>query len=302
MGIRRSALRWCNEPIEAWDETTQTWVPDFLRARIDLVDRFLSNFNKPTRRRQLFAAHDAVMPGSLIIRHPGTLDVYLVGATRVDARKGKPYVGVTILQLATDAPGGSSGLAKITRKVPMGPPSDPGWLVETEILTTYVDLEFRTSSNEPDTHELKIENFLFYLTRNHQLQMWDYIHLHGKSYRVIDFFPDSGFSSGRMDEEEDTRVDMILRDKAVDKTYDKVQQKWVGGPRDYNVTGVIIRDEGFAVWTDESEDYFTVYFQREHLGVVPEATTMSLIYQGRERVVRQVTTQSGGRQWELRCN
>lgn len=299
--LKKTALKWANEPLEAWDPVTESWIPNALLGRIDLMDRFLSNFNKPTRRRMLFSAHDAVFPESLTIRHPGTKDVYILGTPRVDARKGVPYVKMTILQLTTDVPGGAAGLGIYTRRVPVGPPDDPGWLVDTVYAKGFTDLEFRSSSDEKDTEDLKIENFLLYTPLNLGLRAWDYLELKGHRYRLVDAFVDSGFTSGRIDEEPDTRINFYM-DVEGASVYDRLTKTWIKQPRRYEVTGVMVRHEDFAIWSSEAEPYIDVYFEEKHIGFTPVPNTMSLVYQGRSRVVRQVSTQAGTRQWILRCN
>jgi len=298
--LKAIALKHANELLDIWDPATESWVPGALKARIDLTDRFLSNFNKPTRRRMLFADNTVVFPDSLTVRHPGTLDVYILGTTRKDARMGKAYVGLTICQLVTEIPGGSAGFAVFTRKAPVGPANDPGWLVEVEFARAFADMEFRNSANEPDATELKVENYLVYAPQHVQLQEWDYMTLHGKKYKVIDSFPDSGFTSGRVDEEVDTRINFYL-DVEGEKTYDRLAQKWLTTPRRYNVTGVMQRAEGFALWAG-AEDYIDVYIEHAHIGIEPKANIMSLMVDGKARVIRQVSSQSGKRQWLLRCN
>jgi len=301
MFLKRIALNWANEPIEAWDPVTETWVPDALRARIDLMDRFLSNFNKPTRRRMLFSDNLTVFPDSLTIRHPDTKDVYIIGSTRQDARAGKAYVNMTILQLATDVPGGASGLGTYTRKVALGPADDPGWLVDTQLAKAFTDIEFRNSSDENDSEDLKIENFLIYAPLTLELKAWDYMELKGKRYRLVDAFVDSGFTSGRVDEERDTRINFYL-DVQGNSVYDRTLKEWIDSPRRYEVTGVMVRQEGFALWSSEAEDYIDVYFEEKNIGFEPLPNVMSLVYNGRSRVIRHVSTQAGTRQWILRCN
>lgn len=301
MHLKKIALKRCNEPLEAWDPTTESWIPAALPGRIDLMDRFLSNFNKPTRRRMLFCDNELALPASRTIRHPGTKDVYIVGAPRQDARGGKPYLQMIILQLATDIPNSSGGYATVTRRVPMGPANDPGWLVDTVYAKCFVDTEFRTSSDEDETHDLKTENFLIYLPAAVEIRAWDFVTLHGHKYQVIDSFSDSGFMSGRIDERPDTRVDFVLNVEGA-KHYDQATRKWVVADANYNVTGVILRDEAFALWSSEAEDYVVVYIDAPNIGVVPKANEMSLTWNGRTRIIRQVSTQAGSRQWELRCN
>lgn len=300
--LKKAAMKWVKgSPMDAWDEATQSWLPDFFKGRIDIVDRFLSNFNKPTRRRMLYTDNEAVFPDSKVMRNPATSDVYIMGTTRTDALNGQAYEGVTILQLATDVPGGAAGLATYTRKVPLGPPDDPGWLVDSTLGQYYTDIEFRNSSDEKDTEDLKIENFLLYTSLNLELKAWDYVELKGKKYRMVDAFVDSGFTSGRIDEEMDTRMNFYLHVNG-SQVYDRVAKKWVTAVRTYQVTGVMVRREDLALWSSEAESYIDVYFEAENIGVTPEPNLMSLEYNGVTKTIRHVSTQAGRRQWILRCN
>lgn len=289
------------ESMEAWDPATGQFTPDAFLGRIDLTDRFLSNFNKPLRRRMMFTRHGTKMPDSLTIRHPGTRQVYLVGQTRPDATEGKPYLDLTVLQLVTDDPHGSSGLATLYRKQPMGPANDPGWLVETKLGQAFMDLEFRTSANEADTFEIKIENYYAFLPRNIELEPWDYIELHGKRYRVVDTFKDSGFTGLRVDLEPDVRINFYLHVEG-SRVYDKSTHEWVATPPvTFNVTGALVKYHDFAAWTSESESYIDVSIESSHIGFRPVPNTMSLEFSGHKRVIKQVTTQPGERQYRLRC-
>lgn len=305
MKLKKIALKNVDEWMEAWDPSTETWIPRAFVARVAPTDRFLSNFNKPTRRRMLFAAHDVVFPESGTFRHPGTQDVYLLGTTRQDARGGNPYIGLTILQLVTDIPGGSSGLATITRREALGPPSDPGWLVEREFARAFIDLEFRTSANEPNATDLKIENYFAYLPISVQPQEWDFVELHGVRYRVVDTFADSGFFGLRIDHEEDFRTDFVLsvnQGRKLDrKTHTYVEQD----TRVHEVTGVMSNVKDFPLWNTEADRYFDVYFQTEHLPNDIEWSTskyqMWLEVYGVKRQITQVSTQAGERQILFRC-
>lgn len=305
MNLKKIALKSVNEPMDAWDPATETWIPNAFKARVAPTDRFLSNFNKPTRRRMLFAAHDCVFPESRTFRHPGTHDVYLLGTTRQDARAGSPYIGLTICQLVTDEPGGSSGLATITRRVPFGPPSDPGWLMEQEVARAFIDLEFRTSANEPDAVDLKIENFFAYLPGTVQPQAWDFVELHGVRYRVVDTFSDSGFFGLRIDHEEDFRSNFTLTIVQPGRPNRSTHQMSDPVTQQFEVTGVMRNLNDFPLWNTDADQYFDVYFEREHL---PSDVNWSLsrnemwleIY-GVKRQISKVSTQAGERQIQFRC-
>jgi hypothetical protein len=304
MHLKRIALKHANEPMEAWDLATETWVPNALLARIDLTDRFLSNFNRPTRMRMMFHADDAVLPPSMTVRHPGTLDVYMLGTTRKDARKGQPYVGLTLCRLATDVPGGTAGYATITRKAPQGPASDPGWLVETLFAKSWMDTEFLSSADEVGATDLRIERYNAFLPLAVQPQEWDFVTMHGVKYRVIDTFADSGLFALRLDHEADLRRDFVLT-VAGTRTMDHGTHEYVVTPeQSYNVTGVIESEGDVAIWAKDTNEVITVYFDADHFpSGVPALTgrDMWLTIDGKRRTVKQMQTQSGRRQYQLRC-
>lgn len=304
MNLKKIALNWVTEPMEAWDELTETWVPAAFMGRIDLTDRFLSNFNKPTRRRMMFTDDKTVMPASNTVRHPGTLDVYILGTPRKDAIAGKPYLALTICHLATDVPNGSAGYATIYRRVAHGPVEDPGWLVEEVFAKAYLDMEFRTSANEPDANDLKIENYYAFLPLHVQAKEFDFIELHGTRYRVVDTFVDSGMFGLRIDHEDDFRSDFILHVETK-RTYDKTKNEYIDGTiKSYNVTGVMKNSQDFALWKTDAEKYMDVYFETEHLPNLPfnaSSMLMSLEIAGVKRKVESAQTQAGKRQYEFRC-
>lgn len=290
------------ESFEGWDEATKTFVPGAFVGRIEIADRFLSNFNKPLRRRMLFTAPDVVFPASRTFRHQGTGDVYLVGQSRQDATAGggNPHIMLTVCHLVTEEPNGSSGLATLYRKAPVGPGTDPGWLVETVLGQAYMDIEFRTSASEPETHEIRVQNFFGFLPRHIQCEPWDFVELQGKRYRVVDAFADSGLSGLRVDEELDNRLDFTLTHRG-QRTYNRVTHEYDVTEATYNVTGVLIREHEFPTWSSESEDYLDVVIDKAHIGFQPVPDVMSLEFQGRPRVIKHVTLQTGEKQYRLRC-
>lgn len=301
MHLSKIAAFRITEPMQAWDPVTGNFTPDAFLGRIDLTDRFLSNFNKPLRRRMLFVRHGEQLPESRTVRHPGTSDVYLLGQSRSDAQGGSPYVSLVVCHLVTEEPGGSAGLAKLYRKAPVGPADDPGWLVESLVATGYADIEFRTSATEADTLDVKVENYLCTMSRSIVAMENDRLELRGKNYRVVDTYADSGFSGLRIDEEEDPRVNFVIHVSG-DRQYDKNTHEYVENRRSYNVTGQVPGYRDFAPWASESEAYIDVVIEREHIGFIPVAGTCEVEIDGRRRGVRQVSTQAGERQYRLRCH
>lgn len=300
MHLNRIAARRINEQMEAWDEASQAFIPDAFRGRIDLTDRFLSNFNKPLRRRMLFTEPGTQFPESRTFRHPGTQDVYIIGQTRGDALGGKHYLNLSVCHLVTDTPNMSSGLATVFRKVPEGPADDPGWLVEKELGKAFIDLEFRTSANEPEMHDTKVENYYCFAAAHWAFKPWDFLELHGVRYRVVDTFADSGLAGTRVDLEKDHRVDLLVH-RDSESQYDRATHKFISARRTYEVTAVLPNVQDFAAWTSESEPYIDVVIEREHIGFRPRPGVTQVELEGRTRVVAHVSSQDGERQYRLRC-
>lgn len=300
MHLSKIASRRITEPMEAWDDDTQQFIPDAFMGRIDLSDRFLSNFNKPLRRRMMFSEPGTTLPASRTIRHPGTKDVYLLGQTRGDAIGGNHYLNLTVLHLVTDTPNMSSGLATIYRKAPEGPADDPGWLVERELGKAFIDLEFRTSANEPDMLDTKVENYFCFAAAKWIFQPWDFLELHGHRYRVVDTFADSGLAGTRVDLEPDTRADFVIHTEG-ERVYDRTTHTWVVSQTAHNVTGVIPNYNAFSHWTSEAETYIDVVVEVAHIGFRPVAGVTTVELEGLRRVVTHVSSQAGERQYRLRC-
>ena len=304
MHLKKIALKHVNEAIEVWDPETESWICGTLKARIDITDRFLSNFNRPTRMRMMQHDDQAVLPASQTIRHPGTHDVYITGTTRKDARRGQPYVALTLLRLVTEVPGGSAGLATVTRKAPAGPVSDPGWAVETEVAKTWIDLEFLSSSEERQATDLRIERYNAFAALSADIKDWDFIALAGVKHRVLDTFVDSGLYGLRLDQEEDTRRDFVLT-VAGTRTMNRTTHEWDSTPElSFNVTGVIDHEMDVAMWASSTNEVITVHFDAAYLPApmpILTGTEMWLTINGKRRVVKEMETQPGQRQWQLRC-
>lgn len=301
MHLDKQALRFAQETFEAFDEATLTFVPTSVSGRVSLVDRFQSIYNKPLRRRSLNHSPDVVFPDSLTIRSKITGEVYLIGQRRGDARPDLGhYHDLTVLHLVTDeGENSSAGLATLHRKVPKGPPDDPGWLEEEVVGHHYVDLEFRTSSDETDAYDISIMGFTAHFHKNAELQRQDFVELHGRFFRVVDHYPDSGFYLARMDEEPDTRVNLVAHRQDVQR-YDQDLMRYVTDTVSYNVTGEVVTNYDIGEWASESQSYVDVVIDRNHIGFTPEAGLV-IELDGRQRTVRRVSTQAGEKQYRLRC-
>lgn len=303
MFIGAIAQKHMNESFEAYDSVTKEFVPNAFKGRLGLTDRFLSIYNRPTRKRQLYLRPDVVLPESMVFRHPSSKDVYILGQERQDARDstngGETYVKMCMVHLVTPDPNGSSGLAKQLRRVITGPPENPGWLVEQEIAELFIDAEFRTNTTEEGVYDTKIGNFYAWTPITSEVRQWDFFLLHGKRYRTVDSFTDIGMRGLRLDQEGDPRVDVVLT--VQERVYDEIELAFVTTKVPYNVTVTIPENSEVADWADsKSTPQITVIIEFEHVGFKP-MPSMTITYQDRSRIVKTVHTQAGEKQYRLTC-
>ena len=303
MFLAKIAQKNMKEVFSAYDKATKTFVEKSFEGRIGLTDSVLSIYNRPTRKRQLYVSPSENLPDSLVFKHPSSGDVYILGQDRQDARHdvagGETYVKMLMCHLVTTKFDGSSGLAKQMRKVVKGPADNPGWLVDEEIDEDFLDIEFRTSSSEAGSYDVKVENFYAWTPITVDAQQQDFFQLNGISYRVIDTFTDIGMRGLRLDREADNRGDFVIT--VLEKAYDRDNHKTTTVEKNYNVTGIIPDNTDVSKWGDaRAASSIDVVIEKAHIGIVPKPN-MTVMYQGLSRIVKTVTTQAGERQYRLVC-
>lgn len=299
MYLRKIANRFARQAWEEFDEDSQTFVPSDVRGSLTAVDRFIPNYNLPTRRRLFHHDPDMTFPDSRVIRSVDTGDVYALGIARYDSNAVESnYHGLTLVHMMTDQEGDSSGLATFHRRVAKGPANDPGWLEDTILRRTYVDLEFRTSENVEGAYEMQILNFFIRMPIVVDLNTNDFVELHGTTYRVIETYPDTGFTVARADKREDPRINFIVQHN--DRRYDPDKMRYVDDVTEYKVTGELVAGYEFGMWLSDSQDYIDVVVYKENIGIVPQ-TGHFIVFGGRKREITRVSTQSGEKQYRMRC-
>lgn len=297
MYLGNIAHRWVNENLEAFDEATGTFVPDAMVGRISLVDRFLSNFNRPLRRRMLHYAVDTELPKSRTIRNPATGATYIIGQERTDSDDNVAYHSMAVCHLTTESV--TSGLCQVYRKSPKGPADNPGWLVEENVGQHYTDLEFRTSLNEPDLEDTRVESFVLWVPVQADLEDYDFVELHDRTYRVTDRFFDSGFLMARVDEEADYRINVVI-EHGESTVFNPDTMKYEQTKKSSNVTVTLMSDYDFSNWASDSSDYLDMFVEEKHIGFRPKPG-MSIVYDGTSRVIRYAKYHKGERQYKIRC-
>lgn len=294
------AERWAYENVEAFDELTGQFVPLDMLVRVSLVDRFLSNFNRPLRRRMIHFKMDDQLPESHTLKVVTTGDVYIVGQERADSNETEAYHKMSLAHLVTyEGPNGSAGLAEVYRWSPDGPQEDPGWLTKKRIGQHYCDSEFRTSLNEGDLVDERIETFVFFMQKDADVDVHDQVLLNQREYRVTDTFPDSGLLQMRADREANYFVDFVIMVKNGTR-YDQEAMKYVAEEKSYNVTGLMASENDYTTWSSDSDDVVMLSVNESHIGFKPEAG-MEVQWEGRKRTIRHVAHYRGERQYKLRC-
>lgn len=306
MFLNHIAQKNMHEQFEVWDRESQTFSRRGFEGRVHLMDRFLSIYNRPLRKRQLYVKPGTNLPESMVFKHPKSGCVYLIGHGRQDAAsnvdEGNTYVDMYICHEVTPQPGGSSGLAKYFRRVPQGPVTDPGWLVEEELESVFLDMEFRTSTTDTAAYDHKIESLFCWAPLWLEAREWDFIELWGERYRVVDTYVEAGLRGLRIDRERDVRVDFkVLKNE---RTFDTTAHKWVDNLQEFKVTGVIIDTQELANWRGVfREDIPTsnaeVAIDYDHIGFAPEVG-MKVDLGGRIREIKEVYSQAGDKQYRLK--
>lgn len=300
MFLDQVAQRWQGPTIEVWDAETDSFLASDISCRLSVVDRFLSTFNRPTRRRMLYHDPAAALPASRVIRDVVSGEVFMAGQTRLDAMTGKAYGALTILHLATEEPHGTSGRCRVVRKVSEGPADDPGWLVDKQVELTWCDTEYTGASTETGAYDLKIAGHIVFLPQCVSLERWDMLHVNGMVLRVMNVYGDSGFTGARVDQEADERVNFVIRTNE-GKRYDHETLRYVDDARDYNVTGIVTKGHRYSGATEDSDDYIDVVVETRHIGFVPKPD-MVLAHAGREWTIKSVDVPANGEQYVMRCD
>jgi hypothetical protein len=294
MNLRKVAATFETTQFETYDEALETW--DFcpLVGKVMPIDRFLSNFNRPTKRRLLGISPDAEIPDSRTIRVPSTGEIYFIGELRTDAQQGAAYdqVGVLHRSVAT---------AVINRKAPVGPSNDPGWLVSAEIGKHYGDTELRaTAEIEENRQEFEGDYFVMFPPQA-SLERWDEVVFQGDNYMIQTSYPDSGFRFARAVRRSDPRTDFVYHARSITSGYNTATGQVFDGLVNYNVTGLAFGDNVSELnYAALKAGELKVVVEQDHIGIVPK-TEDELTWDGQLYKVFRVSQDFQHNQYELHC-
>lgn len=171
--------------------------PD-LKARVGIVDRFLSNFHKPLQRRMMYTKPGDPMPPTFVLRHDITNQVYIVGQERLDSDGVSQYERLNVLHLVSNE---SSTYVEVFKYAkPDGADPDSMLLERESIGRFYISLEYQSSRTESYSDREQSSRMLFYssadfLSVADELCEFEY---NNKIWSIKQVFYDSGFASGTL--------------------------------------------------------------------------------------------------------
>lgn len=301
MNPRRLYARFEKTPISWFDPKTFGFYEAPDKINISKVDDFLSNFNRPTRRRMVHCAPDMPTGDSLIFMDMVTYNVFILGEPRYDQFNQQDYLGMYLAHLVTPVRGGSAGTAEIVRKVAKGPKDDPGWLEPELVAYTYVDVEVSAVVHETQVEEVYENSVLVFMSRAVTCKRFDLIYVDDKIYRVSTMYTDSGLHVAKCFEETDDRVNILYRrsSEGQPRHYDTATRQFIATDRDYKITVRFVKNHNFASWDSESQNYKDLIVDYDNIGFVPNAKD-HVIINGVTMEVKVVDIDPAERQYRMR--
>lgn len=294
MNLRKIAASFETTKFDAWNESTELFVADSFTGKIRSVDRFLSNFNRPTKRRLLGLGPSVTLPASNTIRDPATGEIYFIGELRQDSEQGAAYDQVGVLHKTT-------AIATVSRRAPTGPSNDPGVLVATQIGKHYADVELRSAS-ETEEQENDFEGNYFLMMPPHaDLEEWDEVTFKSDVYMVKTPYFDSGFRFARAVKREDPRKDFTYYFRDTGVAYDTATRVVAEGFTSYSITGFALELEREDLnYTPLKANKIKIVVKQSHIGIVPSVED-ELLWDGQRYKVAGVSQDFLNIQYQLDC-
>lgn len=297
MNLGKVATHFNANEFEYLDPVTRQWVDGF-SGRLAASDRFLSNFNRPTRKRMLYTSFDLNLQPYDVIRLKTTGEVYLLGVSRKDTLWMDKVTQLTICHMVT--PDLSAGIAFIDRPAVLGSGDDLGWVTMQSSGETYLDLELRTTATEPGSKETQIGHYFGFAEARVDLMDGDRLTLNGVTYVADEVAYDSGLRLLRLVNRDVHYVNMVFTLGSGAKIYDKATGQYTSAPINRNVSGILTdvhdSDDGFS---KDSADYVEVRIELDHIGFEPKPN-MAVELNGKSYTVSYVQQAEYRRQWIVR--
>lgn len=299
MDLRAIATHFNWEAFDYLDPTTRLWV-SCITGRFAPADRFLSNFNRPTRKRMLFTEFDSDLTQVDVIKHTLTGDQYIVGVSRKDAFLAGKITQLLICHMVTPN-GKTAGIGQFIRPTVSGTGDDLGWVTLEDIGEAFLDLELRSTSTEPGSKEAQIGSYYCWTEKNKALLDNDGFTLHGTDYVVEEVAYDSELLYLRVVSRSHHFSDFVISYDTGVRQRDPLTGLYSQGVVDRNVSGYIVAthngNDGFAT---DSGDYIEIRIDKAHIGFKP-MPDQSLTYEGKTYVISYVEDAEHRNQWHIKA-
>ena len=273
---------------------TGMWVSRGLKGQVKKADQFIEIWNRPTRKRQIHTAMGQPLEQSAVVRVEASGEIFMVGTVKVDVHSNYGYRQVAGLHKVT-------GVAVVTRRLPAGPPEDPGWAVSSTIATTFGDIELRSVIENQDVQFDNYGNMFLFLPHDVVLLRHDSVSIVGKDYFVLEPYADSGLQCARVTEEKDVRINFQISRKG-EPVYDDATSSTTYPDRvTLNVTGKIepMRDADTPN-SDISNTDIKVMVKR---GWMPFAPMLQdeVLWRGQVFTVVSIDEDAASEEWVMRA-
>lgn len=267
------------------------WSLSSFTGQLKLADKFVSIWNRPTRKRMLYTA-PGELPDASVIRINVTGEVLLVGTTHADLLFNKHTRDVTGCHLP-------SGIATVSRTVPGASPSDPGWGTPTALPDTYADAELRSVVEDQNREIDNFGHYVMFFPRDYDLQRHDNVTLNGETYHILETYTDSGYLCARSTVRPDERINFVYT-KVGPPVYNPVTQTNTPVLTNYNVTGKFTMLSSQELGdSDILNKTGRVMIHEDFIGVVPAVNDQITIAGQKWRVV-EASSDSLIREWYLK--
>jgi len=266
------------------------------------VDRFLSIYNRPVRRRQISHEPGAIFPSTGVVRNPADGAVYILGADRTDTDGS-----LTIETLTTLHEVGQTGTVTRRQLSATATPEDPGWLDQVQVGEFYFDSELRTVTEESEQAGEFVGKY-FTFTNCSDLQPNDVLTIGQDSYIVEAPYKDAGFNSARVAKLKDCRQDVVINKQqstagVTSSKYDPhnpTASSTSTDPEPFNVTAWIGSSMSEPATAMTAADELRVFIDKTAIGFRPTASH-SVVVDGVEWSVEDVKYSHQFEQYRLDC-
>ena len=191
---------------DTYDFGNATWDSKTFKGQLKLADKFVTLYNRPTRKRMLYTAKGVELTATVMRVTANPDDVYMVGTGQSDFHENTKYRQVTGTHLA-------SAPAVVRRLTPAESGGKSIWATNETVITTWADIEMRSVD---ESQERQIDNFGHYfliMPRDTPLERQDTVEHNSVVYTVLETYLDAGFLMARVTNLPEERKNFVYSQK-----------------------------------------------------------------------------------------